>query len=121
MHEKGGSEGSGDGNILKGVTSFPRDYWDLSVRRLVDSTTEEQVRRQLHFHGIEVKEIFILPSHFKGTKAAKVRVALEHREKAQKDHVWPKGCQVSDWIYKPKQARKPAASKGAHLGHLDNH
>ena len=41
MTVTGVNEGEGDGNILKAVIT--RDFWDLSVRRLAETTTEDQI------------------------------------------------------------------------------
>ena len=54
-----------------------KDFWQIFVSRLGESTTADQVKRHLHESGIEVKDVFILNSKRKGTKSAKIRVALE--------------------------------------------
>ena len=82
-----------------------RNYWDLSVSRLADSTTEDQVKRHLQSHGIEVKEVFVFASKIRGTKAAKVCVSIEHRDKAKDGELWPLYCRVQDWIYKDRSAK----------------
>ena len=108
-----GGIGDGDANILEAVPSAPRDFWDISVSRLKDTTTDDQIRRQLHQHGIEVKDIFLIPSKIKGTKAARVRVFREHRNRVKEAKVWPVGCRVADWIQKPRTMR---AEKTASYG-----
>ena len=91
---------------LKGVAPVTRDFWDLSVSRLAESTTDDQVKRHLQSHGIEVKEVFVFASKIRGTKAAKVRVSIEHRDKAKDGELWPLHCRVQDWIYKAKSSKE---------------
>ena len=59
-------------DFLEGVPPMVRDFWDLSVTRLNETTTADKVKSHLHQHGIEVRDVFILTSKIKGTKAAKV-------------------------------------------------
>ena len=101
--------GSGVSDILKGVPAPSRDFWDISVSRLVESATEDQVRRLLHLHGIEVKEIFLFASKIKGTKSARVRVARAHRDRAKDANVWPHGCRVADWVRKQRAPKTPSS------------
>ena len=88
---------NGDGG-LEGVPPFVRDFWDLSISRLSPSVTSDKVKGHLQSHGIEVRDVFILSSRIKGTKAAKVRVALEHKDRAKSADIWPQHCLVADWI-----------------------
>ena len=88
---------SGDDG-LEGVAPFIRDYWDISVSRLKESTTADKVKTHLHKFGIEVKDVFILTSKIRGTKAAKVRVALEQKDRVKSADIWPQHCKVADWI-----------------------
>ena len=91
--------GTNENSDLKGVPSRNRDYWQFSVSRLVNSTTDDSVRRHLHKAGIEVKEVWLLNSQVKGAKTAKIRVAREHREKAKNPAIWPLHCIVRDWNF----------------------
>ena len=94
--------GKENSSALKGVAPVSRNYWDLSVSRLAESTTDDQVKRHLQNHGIEVKEVFVFASKIRGTKSAKVRVSIEHRDKAKNGELWPLYCRIQDWIYKAK-------------------
>ena len=82
---------------LKGVP--PRNFWQFSVTRLDEKTTDDAVRRVLHLAGVEVREIWMLNSKIKGTRTAKIRVAREHREKAKNQSIWPLHCQIRDWEF----------------------
>ena len=75
---------NGEGGL--GVAPFIRDFWDVSISRMSPTATSDKVKFHLQGHGIEVRDVFMLNSRIKGTKAAKVRVALE-----QKDRVKSKG------------------------------
>ena len=57
----------------------------------------------MHENGIEVHDVWMLNSKFKGTKTAKIRVAKEHRKKATNNAIWPLGCFVRDWEFTPKK------------------
>ena len=59
---KGTNKESGD---LKGVP--PRNFWQFSVTRLDEKTSDDAVRRALHKAGVEVHEVWMLSSKFKGT------------------------------------------------------
>ena len=72
----------------------------MSASRLEDSATPGRVKRLLQGHVIEVKEVFVFASKIKGTKAAKVRVDIDHKERAKDGKIWP------DWIYKAKAEKK---------------
>ena len=87
-----------------------RNFWDISVSRLVETTTEDQVKRHLQSNGIEVREVYVFASKIKGTKSAKVRVDLEHKERVKDAELWPPHCRVQDWLYKAKAAKKPTIS-----------
>ena len=91
-----------DNGELKGVPL--RDYWQFSVTRLEERTTDDAVRRVLHSAGVEVQEVWMLNSKFRGTKTAKIRVAREHREKAKNQSIWPIHCQIRDWEFGRKKA-----------------
>ena len=86
---------------LKGVP--PRDYWQFSVTRLDEKTTDDAVRRALHRAGVEVRDVWMLKSKFRGTKTAKIRVAREHRDKAKNRELWPLYCQIRDWEFGPRK------------------
>ena len=83
---------------LEGVAPYIRDFWDISVSRLKESTAADKVKTHLQKYGIEVREVFILASKIKGTKAAKVRVALEQKDRVKLPEIWPQHCKVADWI-----------------------
>ena len=65
----------------------------------------------LQGHGIEVRDVFVFASKIKGTAAAKIRVALEHKDKVMESSIWPPHVRIQDWLYKPKVARKDDAKK----------
>ena len=90
---------------LKGVLIPSRDYWQFSVTRLEEQTTDDAVRRHLHSAGIEVKDIWMLGSKLKGTRTAKIRVAKEHKERAKDPSLWPVHCQIRDWEFGPKKTK----------------
>jgi hypothetical protein len=95
-------------STLEGVPRPTKDYWEISVLRLKDTTTEDQVRTHLQGQGIDVKEVYVFPSKIRGTKSSKVRVALEQKDRVKDENLWPQHCKIQDWINKPKSARKPA-------------
>ena len=99
-------------DLLEGVPPIVRDFWDLSVSRLRETTTAEKVRSHLHQHGIEVRDVFILSSKIKGTKAAKVRVAREHSERAKSPLIWPQHIKVADWVNIKKKTKSGVAVGG---------
>ena len=101
-----------DDDDLEGVAPFVRDYWDISVSRLSEAVTADKVKTHLHKHGIEVKDVFILSSKIKGTKAAKVRVVREHKNRVKVPDIWPEHCKVADWINFKKRP-KPANATGS--------
>ena len=74
-----------------------------------DGTSIDKVKSYLQGKGIEVKEVFLIPSKFKGTVSAKVRVALEHKDRALDANTWPPHVRISSWINKSKAARKDDA------------
>ena len=83
-----------------------RDFWQFSVSRLKETTTDDAVRRHLQSAGIEVREVWMLASKFKGTKTAKIRVAKEHKDRAKSASIWPVHCQIRDWEFGPKKGQK---------------
>ena len=83
---------------LEGVAPLTRDFWDISVSRLKETATADRIKTHLHKHGIEVKDVFLLSSKIPGTKAAKVRVALEQKDRVKSPEIWPQHCRVADWI-----------------------
>ena len=93
-----GSAVKGVDSELEGVAPYVRDYWEISVTRLAETTTADQIKSHLHKKGIEVKDVFILSSKIKGTKSAKVRVLVEHKSRVKAPEIWPTHCRVSDWI-----------------------
>ena len=95
--------GKRQGGILEGVAPLTRDYVEVFISRLSESSTIDKVKRHLHDHGIEVKDVYLLNSKRKGTKSAKVRVALEHRDKVKDENVWPLHCRVQDWVPSSKR------------------
>ena len=72
---------------LVGVAPFVRDFWNLSVSRLNPSATSDKIKLYLQDRQIEVKEVFVFDSKIPGTKSAKVRVAVEHKDKAKKGEI----------------------------------
>ena len=91
---------------VEGVAPVKRDFWELSVSRLKEDTTSDKLKTFLQGRGIEVRDAFVFSSKVKGTAAAKVRVALEHRDRAKDASIWPSHIRVQDCIYKPKSAKK---------------
>ena len=87
---------------LKGVPNASRDYWQFSVSRLEDKTTDDAVKRHLQAAGIEVRDVWMLTSKVKGARTAKIRVAKEHKEKAKNPSLWPIHCRIRDWVFSPK-------------------
>ena len=98
--------GTGASSALEGVAPAKRDFWEISVSRLKEDTTGDKVKSFLQTHGIEVKDVFVFSSKIKGTVAAKVRVALEHKQRVKESSLWPPHVRVQDWIYRPKSAQK---------------
>ena len=94
--------GCKEGGDLEGVAPRIKDFWDLFISNLSDKATDFQIKSHLQSHGIEVKEVWILNSKKKGTKSAKARIAIEHKEKAKQSSVWSKFIRVQDWVRKPK-------------------
>jgi hypothetical protein len=82
--------GVGDNSILEGVEPIKRDFWDVSVSRLHESTTEDQVKSLLTKHDITASEISVFPSKIKGCKSARIRVAIADREKIKNENIWPR-------------------------------
>ena len=102
--------GSGGNSTLEGVPKTKKDYWEVCCSRLKEEGTSiEKIKSHLQGQGIEVKEVFVIPSKFKGTVSAKVRVALEHKERALDANTWPNHVRISSWINKSKSARKDDA------------
>ena len=97
--------GKKQGGILEGVAPFVKNHWIVFVSCLSESTTDEKVLRHLQDNGIEVKDVFLLNSKRKGTKSAKVRVAIEHRDRVKDENIWPLHCRVQDWIMQKKSER----------------
>ena len=102
---------------LEGVAPIAKTYTEISVSRLKDSVTSDKVKVHLHKHGIEVRDVFILSSKINGTKSAKVRVAIEHKERAKSPDIWPEHCRVADWVNFKKKGR-PVNVNGAVSGPL---
>jgi hypothetical protein len=102
--------GKGESSILKGVKpdpKLPKDYWDLSVTHLALETTGDQVREALEAQLIKVKDVSVFGSKIKGCMSAKVRIALEDVAKAKSEENWPQFVRVHDWVYKPKEKKRP--------------
>ena len=100
----GRAERIGDDD-LEGVAPNVKNYAELSISRLSVSTTSDKVKSHLHKHGIEVRDVFILSSKINGTKSAKVRVAIEQRDRAKSPDIWPQHCRVADWVNFKKKSR----------------
>ena len=98
--------GSGQSSTLEGVAKVKRNFFDIAVLRLKEGSSEEKIRSHLRSQGIEVKEVFVFPSKIKGTVSAKVRVAIEHKERALDAASWPENLRISSWINQSKTARK---------------
>ena len=83
------------------------------------TATSDKVKFHLQGHGIEVREVFMLNSRIKGTKAAKVRVALEQKDRVKSPEIWPEHCIVADWInFKKKRNSVIANQNGDDNGSL---
>jgi hypothetical protein len=97
--------GNGTDSILKDVAHTPKakkDFWEVSVSHLEETTIADQVKSHLHQHGIKVRDVWVFASKIKGTKSSRVRITLEQRERIKDPKVWPLGCIIQDWIKKPK-------------------
>ena len=94
--------GNREGGVLQGVAPRVRNTWDLFVSNLSENSTDFQLKTYLQGHDIEVRDVWLLNSKKKGTKSAKVRIAVEHRNKVKERNVWPKHIRVQDWVRKPK-------------------
>ena len=103
-------EGKGEEGTLKGVAPYVKDFWDIFVSRLSEETTDDQIKRHLQERGIEVKDVFMLNSKRKGTKSAKVRVVLEHKNRVKDEKLWSKHIRVQDWTHPSKSDRKPTST-----------
>ena len=112
----GRAERIGDDD-LEGVAPIVKNWVEISVSRLSVSTTSDKVKSHLHKHGIEVRDVFILSSKISGTKSAKVRVAIEHKERVKSPDIWPQHCRIADWINFKKKA-KPVNNNGVDNGSL---
>ena len=102
---------------LEGVAPFVKNYIEISISRLKDSVTSDKVKSHLHKHGIEVRDVFILSSKINGTKSAKVRVAIEHKERVKSPDIWPEHCRVANWVNFKKKTR-PVNDNGTISGSL---
>ena len=90
---------------LEGVPPSRKNFAEISVSRLKDTVTIDKVRSHLHKHGIEVNDIFLLSSKINGTKSAKIRVAIEHKERVKSPEIWPVHSRVADWVnFKKKKS-----------------
>ena len=89
-----------DGELL-GVAPRVKDFFDLFVSNLTETITDFQLKTYLQGHAVEVKDVWLLNSKKKGTKSAKVRIAIEHRNKAKDAGIWPKHIHIKDWVRKP--------------------
>ena len=98
--------GTAETTTLEGVPVAKRDFWDIAVSRLKAETTVDNVKAHLASKDIQCKEVFVFPSKIKGTVAAKVRVALDHKDLALASGTWPTGVRVSSWLNKSKSERK---------------
>ena len=88
--------GTKEGVGLTGVAPRVKHFWDLFVSNLAENTTDFQLKSYLQDHHIEVKDVFLLKSKKRGTKSAKVRIAIEHKNKAKNGDIWPKYIRVQD-------------------------
>ena len=83
------------------------------------TATSDKVEFPLQGHGIEVRDVFMLNSRIKGTKAAKVRVALEQKDRVKSPEIWPEHYIVADWInFKKKRNSVNANQNGDDNGSL---
>ena len=104
-------KGTNNESGLKGVPPQSKIWYQFSVTRLDVTTSQDDVRRHLHQSGIEVKEIWLLNSQLKGTKTAKVRVSIEHRERAKNPALWPLYSRISDWDFsRPRKGKVEGAA-----------
>ena len=103
--------GTGEPSTLEGVAKPVRDFWELSLSRCKEGTSSDRIKAHLQSKNIEVKDVFVFPSKIKGTISAKVRVALEHKERALDASNWPPHLRISSWTYKSKAAKNNDAAK----------
>ena len=73
-------------------------------------TSEDKLKFHLQSKNIEVRQVFVFPSKIKGTVSAKVRVALEHKERALDASNWPQHIRISSWTNKSKALKKNDAA-----------
>ena len=102
--------GSGESSVLEGVAKPKRNFWELSLSRLKIGSSSDCIKAHLHSKNIEVKDVFVFPSKIKGTVSAKVRVALEHKDRALDAANWPPHLRISSWTNKSKTARNNDAA-----------
>ena len=89
--------------ILEGVAPIVKDHFEVFVSRLKETTTSDLVKRHLHEHGIEVKDVFILKSKRQGTKSA--GLGAQRKSQEWKHLASPLSRPRLD--PKPKSARQP--------------
>ena len=110
--------GSGQSSTIEGVAKPQRNFWELAILRLSPDCSEDKIRVHLHSKGIEVKEAYVFPSKIKGTVSAKVRVAIEHKDRALDAATWPPHLRISSWTNQSKATRKSAAENRQNGGLL---
>ena len=101
--------GTGESSILEGVAKSKRDYWEVAVLRCKLGTSPEKIKFHLQSKNIEVKEVFVFPSKIKDTVSAKVRVAIEHKDRALDAANWPQHLRISSWTNQSKSTKKNVA------------
>ena len=108
--------GTGSPSILEGVAPKKNDFWDISISRLAEGTTSDKVKTYMQSKGIEVREAFVFPSKIRGTVSAKVRVEIQHKNKALDASNWSANIRVQSWIRKPKVGSNPATRTSGQNG-----
>ena len=95
---------------LRGVEARKRDTWDIYVGNLV-GVSETQLLDYLKSQSIEVKKCHLLSSKVRGTCSARLRVSIEHKEKALDPDCWPEHIGVRSWIMRPRWAAEDIDSQ----------
>ena len=87
---------------LMGVERKARDTWDVYVGNLVDSVTETHVVEYTKRNGVEVRSCYMLKSKIYGTNSARIKVAIQDKDKILDSRFWPENVRVRSWVFKPR-------------------
>ena len=76
------------------------------VGNLVDSVTETHVVEYTKRNGVEVRSCYMLKSKIYGTNSARIKVAIQDKDKILDSSFWPENVRVRSWVFKPRWARQ---------------